>query len=261
MLRMNKFILAVTFAAAGCLGSAPTSTPSTDPTMPSTPSDNSSTPANSSNPATPSNPSGAPSDPSLGLVQDGTAGGMGTTFDHDKGDEADPFEVLQRIQDTGAPEISTRMHSCQKLKYATLGNVLTALGVNMAKTATPPSAGQLYKGGAGAMGGPNYTARVRETIEGTASGFTKLFDIFVQAAPEIITAMPNNAACKKAGAATQMFDAQGKCTPEGIACLQGAPASQAQVDLCNTVLTEASTAAVGQAIAVASILAAANTCE
>jgi hypothetical protein len=185
---------------------------------------------------------------------------MGNTFDHEI-DPVDPFAVLSRIQDQGPPEISTRMHSCEKIKYATLGNLLTALGVNMAKTATPPSAGQLYKGGAQALGAPNYGARVPEAIENTTAGLTKLFDIFVQAAPEIITAMPTAAQCKKAGAAVSMFDGQGKCTLDGISCLQGAPASQAQKDLCDTVLTEGSTPQIGQAIAVATILAAAHTCE
>jgi hypothetical protein len=250
MLRINKYLLAVTVAAAGCLGSAPTTTtPTTDPT-------NTSTTATEN----PSNPSGAPSDPALGLAPDGTAGSMDNTFDHEKS-EVDPFEVLQRIQDTGAPELSTRMHSCAKLKYATLGNVLTQLGVDLNATATPPSAGQLYKGGKQALGAANYGARVREAIEGTTSGDTKLFDIFVQAAPEIIAAMPTAAACMVAGAPTQMFDAQGKCTKNGISCLQGMPATQDQVDLCNIALTEGSTSAVGQAIAVGTILAAANTCE
>jgi hypothetical protein len=251
MLRMNKYLLAVTVAAAGCLGSAPTpttTTTTTDPTQTTTATEN------------PSNPSGAPSDPSLGLAPSGTAGGTGSTFDHDN-TQVDPFEVLQRIQDTGAPEISTRMHSCAKLKYATLGNLLTSLGVNMAKTATPPSAGQLYKGGMQALGAANYGARVREAIEGTTSGDTKVFDIFVQAAPEIVAAMPTQAACMVAGAATMMFDASGKCTKNGISCLQGMPATQDQVDLCNIALTEGSTPQIGQAIAVATILAAANTCE
>jgi hypothetical protein len=73
--------------------------------------------------------------------------------------------------------------------------------------------------------------------------------------------MPNQAACMVAGQATQMFDAQGKCTQAGVSCLVGAQATQAQVDLCNQVLTEASSAQVGQAIAVATILSAAHTCE
>jgi hypothetical protein len=260
MLRMNRMMLAVVFAA-GCLGSAPKTTTSTDPTNPGTPSD----PGNSSNPSNPAtNPSNPSStDPTLGLAPSDTSGGTGNTFDHDN-TAPDPFEVLQRIQDTGPPEISTRMHSCQKLKYATLGNVLTALGVNLNSTAAkgaPQTAGQLYKGGAQAMGVANYGARVREAIEGTTAGDTKLFDILVQAAPEIIAAVPNSASCKTAGVAAAMFDAQGNCTPAGVSCLQGATATQAQVDLCTSALTEGSTPQIGQAIAVASILAAAHTCE
>jgi hypothetical protein len=245
-------LLTALLAAAGCLGSAPTPT-TPDPAL-TTPTDT------TTNTETASNPSGGPTDPNLGLVPSGTAGSSTTTFDHEN-NEIDPFEVLQRIQDTGAPEISTRMHSCRKIKYATLGNVLTALGVNLGKTSTPPSAGQLYKGGAQALGAPNYGARVREAIDGTTSSGTKLFDIMVQAAPEIIAAMPTQAACMVAGVATSMFDAQGNCTQNGISCLQGFPATQPQVDLCNSVLSSASTAQIGQAIAVASILAAAHTCE
>ena len=58
-----------------------------------------------------------------------------------------------------------------------------------------------------------------------------------------------------------MFDAAGNCTPDGIAFLQGAPSTQAQVDLCNNALTSASTPAIGKTIAVATILAAAASCE
>jgi hypothetical protein len=107
------------------------------------------------------------------------------------------------------------------------------------------------------MGGPNYGARVAETIELTAAGATKLFDIFVQAAPEIIAAMPMTKRCM----GVDMFDAQNHCTPAGITCLTGAPATQPQVDLCNQALVEASTAQLGQTIAVASVLSAAHTCE
>jgi len=66
---------------------------------------------------------------------------------------------------------------------------------------------------------------------------------------------------KKNGAAIQMFDSAGKCTSDGIAFLQGAPATQAQVDLCNNILGSASTAAIGQTLAVGTLLAAAHTCE
>jgi hypothetical protein len=187
-----------------------------------------------------------------------TSGGDGNTFDHDNDGSGDPFAVLQRLAEEGPPEISTKMHSCMKMKYATVGNVLKALGVNMAATGAT-SAAVLYKNGSQAMGAPNYGARVPEAIELSTAGATKLFDIFVQAAPEIITAMPNIA--KKAGQPVQMFDAGGKCSADGIAFLQGAPATQAQIDLCNNVLGSASSAQIGQTLAVATLLAASHTCE
>jgi hypothetical protein len=198
---------------------------------------------------------------SLGLGGDLTSGGQGSTFDHagdGLGPETDPFAVLQRIQEEGPPEISARMHSCEKMRYATVGNVLTAFGVNMAATGAT-TAGAIYKAGSQAIGAPNFGARVPESIELSTAGATKLFDIFVQAAPEIITAFPNTA--KKAGVAVALFDAGGKFTSDGIAFLQGAPASQAQLDLANNILGSASTPAIGQTLAVATLLAAAHTCE
>ena len=258
MLRMNRMMLAVVFAS-GCLGSAPSGKTTTSPTDPTTPSN----PSNPSSPTSPTSPSTPTTDPSLGLTPTDTSGGTDNTFDHDN-TAPDPFEVLQRIQDTGPPEISTRMHSCAKIKYATLGTLLTSLGVNLASTAAkgaPQTAGQLYMGGSQAMGIANFGARVREAIAGTTAGDTKLFDVLMQAAPEIIAGMPKAASCMTAGVATSMFDAQGNCTMAGVSCLQGAPATQAQVDLCNTVLTAGSTAPIGQAIAVATIMSAAHTCE
>ena len=197
----------------------------------------------------------------LGLGGDLTAGGDGNTFNHDDdglGPESDPFSVLQRIQNEGDPVISTRMHSCQKMRYSTVGNVLTTLGVNMAATGAT-TAGALYKGGSNAIGAPNYGARVPESIELTTAGATKLFDIFVQAAPEIIAAFPQKA--MKAGAAVALFDSNNKITGDGIAFLQGAPATQAQIDLANNILTSASTPAIGQTLAVATLMAASHTCE
>jgi hypothetical protein len=194
---------------------------------------------------------------SLGIGGGLTSGGQGNTFDHDNAD-SDPFAALLRAQESGPPEISTRMHSCMKMRYATVGNVLASLGVNLAATGAT-SAGLIYKNGSQAMGAPNYGARVPESIDLTTAGATKLFDIFVQAAPEVIAAIPNVA--KKNGAAIQMFDAGGKCTADGVAFLQGAPATQAQIDLCNNILGSASTPAIGQTLAVATLLAAAHTCE
>ncbi|HZS42107.1 MAG TPA: hypothetical protein VFF06_35000 [Polyangia bacterium] len=233
----RKLSLLFLVGVAGCLGGGPAPNPNPGPTQ-QQPDPN------------------ADTGPLLGIAPGGTSGGVDNTFNHDL-DNPDPFAILDRIQQQGPPEISTRMHSCQKLKYATLGNVLKDLGVNLGAQSTPPSAGQLYAGGAQAMGGPNYGARVAETIELTAAGATKLFDIFSQAAQEIITAMPMTTRCM----GTNMFDASNHCTAAGITCLQGAPASQAQLDLCNQALTEGSTPQISQTIAVASILAAAHTCE
>jgi hypothetical protein len=239
--KLNLSVVIAAFSLAGCLGGSGTGTGTGtgDGT-----GDQTQTPGGS-----------------LGLGGGLTAGGDGTTFNHEGdglGPESDPFAVLQRVQEQGPPEISTKMHSCQKMRYATVGNVLTAFGVNMAATGAT-TAGAIYKAGSQAMGSPNFGARVPESISLTTSGTTKLFDIFVQAAPEIIAAFPTTA--MKAGAPVALLDANGKFTSDGIAFLQGAPASQAQVDLLNNVATSASTPAIGQTLAVATLLAAAHTCE
>src|SRR5262245_7452504 len=93
------------FALAGCVDGAP--------------------PDNSGGTPTPSG--------SLGIAGGQTSSSDDQTFDHEN-EVTDPFAVLQRIQQQGPPEVSTRMHSCQKLKYATVGNLLRQLGVNMAAT-------------------------------------------------------------------------------------------------------------------------------
>jgi hypothetical protein len=251
MLRKLSTTIALLFvvSGAGCLGGGPgTSEPNPDP-VPST-----------------GDPNPQPSGDTLGIAPGSptSSADPDNTFDHMNENDVDPFAVLGRIQEQGPPEISTKMHSCQKLKYATLGRLLTQLGVNLARNAAagqPQSAGQLYRGGAQALGAPNYGARISEAIELTTSGATKLFDIFVQAAPEIITAMPTNQAAQVNGTATNMFDAQGRCTMEGIAFIQGSPASQAQKDLCDQVINQASSQTIGRTIAVATILSAAHTCE
>lgn len=241
--KLNISMVIAAFSLAGCLGGGGGSGSSTGTGDGTGTGDQTQTPGGS-----------------LGL-SGGTAGGEGNTFNHDDdglGPESDPFSVLQRLADTGPPEISEKMHSCQKMRYSTVGNVLTTFGVNMAATGAT-SAGLLYKNAGQAMGAPNYGARVPESIELTTAGATKLFDIFVQAAPEIITAFPNKA--MKAGAAVQLFDTNGKFTSDGIAFLQGAPASQAQIDLANNILGAASTPDIGKTLAVATLLAAAHTCE
>jgi hypothetical protein len=223
----------------GCLGGKPTQTQGTDPTR---------------------------STKTVGAADstasaDEQSGGMtGSTFDHPN-DGIDPFDLLERIQQQGTPEVTSRLHSCQKMKYATLGTVLTQLGIDLTNTATATSAAALYKNGGGALGQANYAGRIPETIALTTAGATKLFDIFVQAAPQIIAAMPTAKSCMRAGAPTQMFDAAGKCNKDGITCLKGAPATDDEKALCDQVIGEASSTQIGQTIAVATILSSAQTCE
>jgi len=223
----------------GCLGQSPPTTTTTTTTT------------------TTSDTVGGNTDPG----SSGTSAGTQLTFDHQM-DAVDPFAVLRRITEEGPPEISTRMHACGKIKVATLGRLLEQLGVDLTKTATPASAGQLYLGGLGALGAANYGARVPEALELTAAGAAKLFDIFVEAAPEVIAAMPTLARCEGVGATpTQMFDSAGHCTFDGISCLVGVPATQAQKDLCDAVAGSGTTPTNGKTLAVATILSAAHTCE
>src|SRR5690606_27459609 len=58
-----------------------------------------------------------------------TSGGETTTFDHDNS-TISPWELLDRLQQEGPPSFTSRMHSCPKVRYATLGTVLTQIGVN-----------------------------------------------------------------------------------------------------------------------------------
>lgn len=192
-------------------------------------------------------------------------GGESNTFDHFSSlgefDARDPFDILAQRQEEGPAEVRTRLHSCQKVQYATLGNILTSLGVDMNATGKPATAGQLYKGGSGALGVANYDARVGETITWSAAGAAKLFDIFVQAAPEIIANISTVAQCQDNGVGPQMFDDQNRCNPDALACIMGRPASQEQVDVCSHLVTSASSLDTGKNLAVATVLAATHSCE
>lgn len=259
---LKKLLSAVAMAGflggAGCLGGSTTqttynpangttTTTNTDGTQTTTPVVNDGT-----DPTNPANTSGSPEN----------------TFDHMDDDSIDPFQVLSRIQEQGPPEFATRMHSCGKMKYATVGNVMRNVGLVTTGGAT--TAGGLYTSGAGALGRPDYANRIAEGTDLSTAGAVRLYDIFVAGAPAIITAMPTNARCMVAGAATTMFDTAGTgCTLSGIACLTGATATQAQKDLCDSAVasnttklgTAATAPTIGQVVAVASVLAAAHSCE
>jgi hypothetical protein len=188
-----------------------------------------------------------------------TAGAPDNTFDHENV-QIDSFDYRKRLNVEGDQEIAAHYHSCQKLKYATLGNILSSRGANMAST-TAGSAAVLYKGGAQALGAPDYAARTAEAILPTTAGGTKEFDIYVQAAPEIIANIGNAADAKLAGQPVAIFDAQGQCNADGLTAIMGYPASAQHVAICNQIVSSSSTPQVGQRVAVAAFLSAANFCE
>jgi hypothetical protein len=173
---------------------------------------------------------------------------------------SDPWADLDRLQREGPPRYASRVHSCPKVRYATLGNLMTSRGVDLAATA-PLSAGAIYRGGAGALGGPNYAALAREDLEAGLATASKNFDIFVQAAPEIIANLPRRPECQRAGTGVTLFDGAGRCVADGISCLLGVPATPDHVAICNETVTRAADPVSGQRLAVAVLAAAAHTCE
>lgn len=201
--------------------------------------------------------------------QPGYGSAPGNTFDHEgtlgKDDAPrDPIEIAKQREEEGPPEIRTRMHSCQKMQIATLRNMLTDLGVDLAATAAdgdPETAGQLLSEGGTALGGANYEARVGEQLVWTAAGAAKQFDIFVQAAPEIIANISTAPLCQVNGSGPQMFDSDNKCNPDAITCIIGRPATEEHIGICNSIVGAASDVDKGKAIAVATLLAAAHSCE
>jgi hypothetical protein len=186
-----------------------------------------------------------------------TSGGTTTTFDHDNSGIS-PWDLLDRLEIEGPPRFTSHMHSCPKVRYHTLGQVLTDIGVNPANTANL-SAGQLYTTGDNALGAPNYPNRIRENIGATTSGASREFDIFAAAAPEVITAFQNNAIARCPGAT--LFDASNQCQPTGIECLIGVAPTTSHLEYCNLAVQSGSTPTIGKQLAVAAMLAAAYTCE
>lgn len=185
----------------------------------------------------------------------GAADGTGNTFDHpnDPG-QIDPFALADRLAQQGPPRFTSQVHSCAKVPISTLGNMLTSWGVNMAATGAT-TAGGLYKSGAIAMGEANFPNRIRESVALSTSGMSRMFDIFAAAAPEVTAAMPTATRC-----AGTMFNADNTCTLDGITCLMGVTATATHKALCDLTVTSASTVTVGKNMAVAVIMAAANTC-
>ncbi|MEM1030231.1 MAG: hypothetical protein AAF928_08965 [Myxococcota bacterium] len=193
------------------------------------------------------------------------AGGDGNTFDHEDDlsteGSKDPFEVLKQRQEEGPPEIRTRLHSCQKPQNSAIGRILSQFGVDMAATADPPPAGQLFAEGRDALGAANYPSRTGERRTWSNSSATKFQDIFVMAAPEIIAAMPTLARCQVNGQGVEMFDGSDQCNEPAVSCLIGRPATDEHLAICNHIVATSPDVEVGKAVAVATMMAGAYTCQ
>jgi hypothetical protein len=179
----------------------------------------------------------------------------------------DPFEILKQRAAEGPPDVRTRLHSCNKLTYTALGDFLTSRGVNLALAGgAVPSAGDLYKAAStkDALGLANYEARMGEAYYYTISSATKMFDIFVQAAPQVIANIQNMPDCQINGVGNPMFDpVTGKCDFNALSCIMGRPALDEDVTLCNLMISQAAPAELDnrKKLTVAAFLAAAHTCQ
>lgn len=237
---------------------------------------------------------------------DSTGATMNETSSTGSGME-DPMEAEFTPQ-----EIAAKLHGCSKLRYATLGTMLSERGVDTStfggsgancKTdqpndcpadercycsdppcvdvgnetgnngecvSAPETPGFLYTTGEDSFSVPKLDSRRAEKDGHTTASAMRLFDIFIQAAPQIIANIDNPAmapACVLGGQSRPMFDpADGSCVEESISCLLGTPATEDHVLLCNLILDKADPLDAAdvtrkQHIAVASILAAAHSCE
>jgi hypothetical protein len=144
------------------------------------------------------------------------------------------------------------------MRYETVGRVLDSLGVDVAAAG---GAGEMFRDADQALGAPNYAARVPETTELTTASASRLFDILVAAAPEIIENIQSEERCQIGGRGVRIFDSRGACTEEGLTCLLGEPARPEHVALCDQMVERSSSPESGRTIAIASVLAAASTCE
>jgi hypothetical protein len=169
---------------------------------------------------------------------------------------SDPHQVRADDEAVGSPEVVARLHACAKLPFATLGSVLSTRGVSIQK-GQATAAGTLYQAGASALGIANYAGRVPEALIGSTSAMSKMFDIFVAAAPEIQKNLSNSTACP----GTAITDANGKFTKDGISCIIGKPATDAHVTLANQLVSDAADPNTGAQLAIAALLEAAHTCE
>jgi hypothetical protein len=193
----------------------------------------------------------------------GTAGSEDSTFDHSNdpgaaapGADPNAPEPAQ-VRLVGSPAVTSRMHSCGKLTYASIGELLTSRGMT-GKAQRPSgsqSAQQIYNKSSSQLGAANYNGRVPESPFASTSNMSKEFDIFAMGAYDV--ADPGWAAPACPG--VKVIGDDGKFTKDGISCLIGKPATDEHVAIANDAIAKDPTD--GAKIAIAALLAAAHTCQ
>ena len=157
--------------------------------------------------------------------------GSGKSFDHDDilGNIGNPFADGRQV----LPADGQRMHVCGKIQYATLGRILAARGITTG-AGVADSAGTLYTGGSNIMGVANYPARVAEADRNSTGGLTRMFDMLLAVAEELLPAaggdrIGTGTACP----GTTLYNADNTCNADGFACLIGVPLSAVQLMECS----------------------------
>jgi len=195
-----------------------------------------------------------------------TAGGEDSTYDHmnDPGAAAPGAENSQpadpaQVKLVGAPEVQSRLHSCGKLTYASLGSILQSRGLTGGgqRPNGAQSGQQIYAQGqtGPAFGAANYNGRVPEAPFASTSAMAKMFDIFTMASYDAVNANWTAPACEGA----KVLGADGKFTKDGLSCLMGKPAKDEHVAIANDAIAKNATD--GAKIAIAALLSAAHTCQ
>lgn len=186
----------------------------------------------------------------------------------DRGVDITTFGGSGNTCNTGNPNSCPANESCfcPDPPCVAVGNESPNPGVCVAEPATP---GFLYQTASDAFSMPKPDSRRGEKDGHSTASAMRLFDIFIQAAPQIIANIddPQAApACVLGGETFPMFNPDGSCVRESVSCLIGSPATDTHIELCNLMVDEAdpndpADVQNKRIIAVATLLSAAHSCE
>jgi hypothetical protein len=183
----------------------------------------------------------------------------GASNDHMNGPTGDPNggtsdNTAQKIENetkVGGANVVARLHACGKMQNATLGKYLLSRGVPQASKGY-----QAFMNGIQSLGAPSYGARVPEAPFPSVSAHSKMFDIAVMVAPDVIANMKTSTACP----AVELLAADGKSfTKDGISCITGTPATDTHVEVSRLAIADNATD--GAKLAVAALIQSTIVCE